>query len=96
MPQFLILADDYKDADALNRRLSVRQEHLKRVRADKTTGKFIIGGAKLNEANQMHGSMLLVEFENEEAVKEWVNLDPYVTGKVWEHIQIIPFRVAEV
>ncbi len=96
MPQFLILADDYKDADALNRRLSVREDHLQRVRKDKTVGKFIIGGAKLSTDNKMIGSMLVVEFENEELVNQWVQQDPYVTGKVWEHIQILPFRVAAV
>ncbi len=96
MPQFLILADDFTDADALVRRLSVREEHLKRMRIEKEKGKFITGGAKLDAANKMHGSMLVVELENEEAVKEWVNEDPYVTGKVWEHIRILPFRVADV
>jgi uncharacterized protein len=96
MPQFLILAEDYKDADALSRRLSVREEHLKRVRIEKAEGRFVIGGAKLNEQNNMHGSMLVVQFEDEEAVKQWLNEDPYVTGKVWEHIQVFPFRVADV
>lgn len=96
MPQFLILAEDYKDADALSRRLSVREEHLKRVRKEKAEGRFVIGGAKLNEQNNMHGSMLVVQLENEDAVKQWVSEDPYVTGKVWEHIQILPFRVADV
>jgi hypothetical protein len=96
MLQFLILADDHKDPDALNRRLSVREEHLKRVRKEKAEGRFIIGGAKLNEHGDMHGSMLVVQLENEEAVKQWISEDPYVTGRVWDKIEILPFRVAEV
>jgi len=96
MPQFLILAQDYADADALTRRLSVREAHLKRVRLEKAEGRFVIGGAKLNNEGNMHGSMLIVQLENEEAVRQWVSEDPYVTGKVWEHIEILPFRVAEV
>ena len=96
MPQFLILAQEYKDADALSRRLSVREAHLKRVRAEKAEGRFIIGGAKLNEKGNMHGSMLVVQLQNEEVARQWVSEDPYVTGKVWEHIEILPFRVAEV
>lgn len=96
MPQFLILADDYKDADALSRRLSVREEHLKRMRKEKTEGRFVIGGAKLNEQGNMHGSMLVVQLENEETARRWVNADPYVTGKVWEKIEILPFRIADV
>ena len=96
MPQFLILAEDYKDDDALNRRLSVREADLKRVRAEKAEGRFIIGGAKLNEHENMYGSMLIVQLENAEAVDEWLKNDPYVTGKVWQHIQVVPFRIADV
>ena len=96
MPQFLILADDYKDPDALSRRLSVRKNHLQRMRKEKIKGTFIVGGAKLNEHGNMHGSMLVVQLENEEAVKKWADEDPYVTGKVWEKIEILPFRIAEV
>jgi uncharacterized protein YciI len=96
MSQFLILADDYKDADALNRRMFVREDHLKRMRIEKAAGNFIIGGAKLNEQGKMHGSMLVVQLENEAAVRHWINEDPYTKGKVWEHVEILPFRVAEV
>jgi uncharacterized protein YciI len=96
MPQFLILADDYKDPDALTRRLSVRKEHLNRVRREKVEGRFIVGGAKLNDQGNMHGSMLVVQLEDEEAVRNWVNQDPYIIGKVWERVEILPFRVAEV
>lgn len=94
--QFLILADDYKDTEALSRRLSVREEHLRRVRHAKAEEKFIIGGAKLSTENKMIGSMMLIEMESKEAAEQWISNDPYVTGKVWESIQILPFRVAEV
>jgi uncharacterized protein YciI len=95
MPQFLILADDYKDAEALNRRLFVREDHLKRMRTEKTEGRFVVGGAKLNEG-KMIGSMLVVNLADEEAVKKWIKVDPYVTGKVWENIQVLPFIIADV
>ena len=96
MPQFLILTDDYKDSDALSRRLSVREEHLKRVRKEKAEGRFIIGGAKLNEQGNMQGSMLVVQLETEEAVRQWISEDPYATGRVWDKIEILPFKVADV
>ena len=96
MPQFLILTDDYKDPDALSRRLSVRETHLQRMREEKEKGNFIIGGAKLNDQGNMHGSMLVVQLENEDEVKKWVEEDPYVTGKVWEKIEILPFRIVDV
>jgi uncharacterized protein YciI len=95
MQQFLLLTDDYKDPNALSRRLSVREEHLKRVRREKAEGRFIIG-AKLNEQGNMHGSMLVVQLQNKEAVRHWISEDPYVKGRVWNKIEIIPFRVADV
>lgn len=96
MPQYLLLADDYKDADALNRRMNIREKHLERMRLEKAAGRFITGGAKLNEQGKMHGSMLVVQLENEEAARAWVNADPYTINKVWETVEILPFRVAEV
>lgn len=96
MPQFLILADDYTDDESLSRRLAIRETHLQRVRAEKKAGRFITGGAKLNKQGNMHGSMLIVDLENEAIVWEWINNDPYFTSKVWKEIQIFPFRVADV
>jgi uncharacterized protein YciI len=96
MPQFLILATDFTDDEALQRRMSVRQDHLQRMRVEKLGGKFIIGGAKLDEEGRMIGSMLIVELEDKEAVREWIREDPYITGKVWDVVEIIPFRVAGV
>jgi len=95
MPQFLILANDYTDAEALNRRMAVREEHLARMRIEKAKGNFIIGGARLNN-NQMIGSMLVVELPAIEAVHEWLSIDPYVKDKVWENYEVIPFKIAEV
>ena len=96
MPQFLILAHDYKDAEALNRRLSVREQHLQRMREERAKGNFVTGGAKLTADNKMYGSMLIVQLENEEAVRAWVKEDPYIKGNVWEHVEILPFKVADV
>lgn len=96
MPQFLILADDFTDDDALSRRMAVRQQHLDRMAIEKEKGNFEVGGAKLNDQGKMFGSMLVINAENEAAAKEWINEDPYVKGKVWDKIIIIPFRVANV
>jgi uncharacterized protein len=60
MPQFLILAEDYTDKDALNRRVAIRETHLQRMREEKKAGRFILGGAKFNDDGNMYGSMLIV------------------------------------
>jgi uncharacterized protein YciI len=96
MPRFIIIAQDYKDSEALNRRLAARPAHLERMKEEKAKGVFIIGGARLNEAGNMFGSMLIVDLPNQEEVKEWVAVDPYLTNNVWETVEITPFRIADV
>lgn len=96
MPQYLILADDYTDADALSRRLAIRETHLARMREERPKGNFELGGAKLDGDNRMVGSMLVINAASEEEAWEWVKTDPYVTGKVWDKITITPFRMANV
>lgn len=96
MPQFMILATDYKDEQALERRMNAREAHLQRMKTEKEKGIFITGGAKLNEHGIMYGSMLIVEMSNKGAVQQWLETDPYITGKVWETVEILPFKIANV
>jgi uncharacterized protein YciI len=57
-------------------------------------GQVLIGGAILNDADEMIGSSLVVEFENRKALDHWMNNDPYVTENVWQDITVQPFRTA--
>lgn len=95
--QFLLRAHDFTDEQALERRMAARPAHFETARQLKANGHFVVGGAVLNEAGQMVGSMMVVEFPDEAALQEWLQNDPYVTGRVWnpETIDIRPFRVAQ-
>lgn len=94
--QFVIHAYDYTDDQALERRMSVRAKHLEGAKVLKSNGHFITGGALLSPEGKMMGSMMLVEFEDEDQMNQWLQNDPYVTGKVWEKIDVKPFRKADV
>lgn len=96
MPQFLLQATDYTDAQALERRLTARPAHLEIARKLKTDGHLILGGATLDPAGNMIGSMMVIEFDDEGQLQTWLRQDPYLTGKVWDKIEIRPFRVAAV
>jgi uncharacterized protein YciI len=96
MPQYLILADDYKDAYAIDRRLAVREAHLARMSVEKAKGNFVTGGAKLDDEGKMIGSMLVINAATEDDARQWVQADPYITGKVWEKVEFLPFKVATV
>jgi uncharacterized protein YciI len=95
--QFLITAFDGTDSEALDRRMAARPAHLEYAGKAREAGKFIIGGAILDDDGKMIGSMLVVDFPSKEAIeKEWFAEEPYVTGNVWQKIDIRPYRVAEV
>lgn len=96
MKQYLIYAWDAVDEQALDRRMTTRPAHLDGARALKANGNFLIGGAMLNETGQMAGSMMVVQFENEAGLQQWLDTEPYIQGKVWDNIRVIPFRVADV
>lgn len=96
MKQYLITAFDHTDADALQRRLNVRPSHLEGVKRLKASGNFVLGGAMLNDEGNMIGSTMIVQFEDKEQLEQWKQNDPYVTGQVWDRVEVKPFKVADV
>ena len=93
--QFLLLAYDGTDAGATERRLKIRPEHLEKIENLKKAGEFIFGGAILNEGGQMIGSVIIYDFPDRASLDERLKDEPYICGKVWEKIEIRPFRLAK-
>jgi uncharacterized protein YciI len=94
--QFLLIAYDGTDAGALNRRMKSRPEHLEKIAAVKKTGKFICGGAILDDSGKMIGSMILYEVPDRPALDKILENEPYIYNRVWEKIDITPFRLAKI
>jgi len=94
--QFLLLAYDGTDPEALQRRLNVREEHLKRISLLKKSGEFLFGGAILDNNGKMIGSMIVYDFPDRQSLEERLKDEPYFTGKVWEKTEIQPFRLAKI
>ena len=92
--QFLVTAYDGTDADAPQRRSAARPAHLEGAERLRESGNIIVGGAILDEQEQMIGSTLCVEFDSREALDDWLQNDPYVTGGVWKDISVQPIRLA--
>lgn len=86
--QFVVTALDYTDAEALNRRMAHREQHLLGVRKLIAEGRFVSGGAILDDRGKMIGSTLHVEFPERTNLDAQLQQDPYVTGRVWEKIEI--------
>lgn len=94
--QFVLIAYDGSDGEATERRMKARPMHLEKVRELKQEGKFIFGGAMLDDTGQMTGSVVVYDFPDWESIEGYLETEPYVIGGVWQKIEIKPFRVASV
>ncbi|KZV62278.1 hypothetical protein PENSPDRAFT_658220 [Peniophora sp. CONT] len=98
--KFVVWAPD--QVDALTRRLSVREAHLKGAGQLKEKGILLYGGATLTPESiaaiqpsekKMTGSMLLYEAESIDVIREIIEKDVYYVNNVWDtgKIVIAPF-----
>ncbi len=86
--QFVIIGLDGTDEGALERRLKVRADHIALGDRLMAAGNMWYGAALLNDDGKMKGSMLVMNFPSEEKLREWLAVEPYVTGDVWRSIDI--------
>jgi uncharacterized protein YciI len=96
MQQYIMHAWDGTDEQALERRMNNRPAHFENARKLKATGNFIMGGAMLNDEGKMIGSTMVMQFETKEQLQQWLDTEPYITGKVWEKMDLRSFKVADV
>ena len=86
--QFLVLGYDGTDEGAKERRMKARPDHI--AMGDKllAEGNLWYAAALTNDAGEMIGSMYAVDFEDEEALNQWLKKEPYVVGDVWRKTEI--------
>jgi hypothetical protein len=86
---FIIIGRDYKYEKALERRMSVREAHLKNAAKMREEGRLVYAAALLNEEGKMAGSVMAVDFASEKELNDlWLNNEVYISGKVWEAVEI--------
>ncbi|MGB8491689.1 MAG: YciI family protein [Bacteroidales bacterium] len=94
--QFLLIAFDGADAEAINRRMKARPEHLEGIAVLKRQGEFALGGAILDDNGMMIGSMIVYEFPDRAALDDRLKEEPYIKQGVWKKIEIMPYRLAKI
>ncbi len=94
--QFLLVAFDGTDNEALERRMKARPGHLENVAVLKKRGEFLLGGAILDDEGKMIGSMIIYEFPNRALLDKCLENEPYIIKGVWEKIDIRPYRLAHI
>jgi len=88
------VALDGTDAGAAARRAAARPAHFERVGALAADGTLTMGGAILDEAGAMRGSIVVSRHATDAAARAWMAEDPYVTGGVWQDITMHGTRFA--
>ena len=92
--QFVVTGYDGKDPEAPARRQAAREAHLAQAEKLYGEGGLLYAAALLDEQGGMAGSVLIMSFESEKALREqWLKDEPYVTGDVWRDIRIEPCKV---
>ncbi|QBD77082.1 hypothetical protein EPA93_14140 [Ktedonosporobacter rubrisoli] len=91
--QFLVIARDGDDHEALQRRLAAREAHLALVEQMAKAAQHLYAAALLNDAGNMIGSVMICEFPSRDELDAWLAQEPYVKGNVWKQIEVIPCQV---
>ena len=87
---FLVTAYDY--VGALERRLAARAQHLTLGDEMIAKGELKFAAALLDDKEQMIGSVMVTNFSSRTDLDAWLKVEPYVTNKVWERIEVQPCR----
>ncbi len=95
MPQFIVIGHDGTDEGALERRMAARDAHLKVCADSVASGNQLIGAAMMDDVGKMNGSVMVMNFDSREELDEWLKREPYVSGKVWDRIEVIPCKVPD-
>ena len=83
---FVIIGHDGPDGARL--RPSVRPAHLANLRPLVEAGRVVVGGPFTDGS----GSLIVADFESEDAARAFARNDPYTLEGVYERVEVKPFR----
>ncbi|PPD17690.1 MAG: hypothetical protein CTY27_03335 [Methylotenera sp.] len=93
---YVIIAED--TPDSLDKRLQNRPAHLARLTELQNQGRLLLAGPMpaIDSADPgpagFTGSLIIAEFSDLEAAKNWANADPFVGAGVYASVLVKPFR----
>ncbi len=92
--QFAVIGLDGTDANALNRRMAARDGHLNLAKTLKEQNHLLHATALLDDSEKMMGSVMIVDFNSREDLDNWLKVEPYMVGKVWEKVEVRGCKVS--
>ena len=86
----MLIALIARDKDgALETRKANRDAHLAYI---EETGVVEQAGPLLNDAEEMIGSLIVLDVENMEAARDWASNDPYAKAELFQSVDLIPWK----
>ncbi|MGF1679833.1 YciI family protein [Photobacterium minamisatsumaniensis] len=93
---YVIFSQDVENS--LERRLSVRDKHLERLKALQEQGRLLVAGPMpaIDSENPgeagFTGSTVIAEFHSLEDAQAWADADPYIEAGVYDNVIVKPFK----
>jgi len=93
---YLIYSEDVKNS--LEKRLSVREQHLARLSALQNEGRLLVAGPcpaiDSNDPGEagFTGSLIIAEFDSLVQAQTWADADPYIAAGVYEKVTVKPYK----
>ncbi|PSW11489.1 hypothetical protein C9J01_16190 [Photobacterium rosenbergii] len=93
---YVIFSQDVENS--LERRLSVREKHLARLKDLQQQGRLLVAGPMpaIDSENPgeagFTGSTVIAEFNSLDDAQTWADADPYIEAGVYEKVIVKPFK----
>ncbi|RTE65131.1 YciI family protein [Amphritea opalescens] len=93
---YAIISED--KPDSLEKRLSVRSEHLARLEALRDQGRLLVAGPHPAIDSEdpgpagFTGSLVIAEFASLEQAQSWADQDPYIDAGVYQQVTVKPYK----
>lgn len=93
---YLIYSEDIENSLAL--RMSVRDQHLERLKNLQNEGRLLVAGPcpAIDSENPgdagFTGSLVIAEFSDLETAQAWADVDPYIAAGVYKKVTVKPYK----
>ena len=93
---YAVISQDVEDS--LEKRMSVRPEHIARLEVLRDAGRLLTAGPhpKIDSedpgTNGFTGSLIIAEFDSLEDAQAWADADPYIAAGVYENVIVKPYK----
>ena len=93
---YLIYSEDVENS--LARRMSVREDHLARLKTLQAQGRLLIAGPcpAIDSENPgdagFTGSLVVAEFTSLVDAQAWADEDPYIAAGVYKNVTVKPYK----